>query len=463
MGPASDLAITKTDGSTTYGPGASTTYTITVTNNGPLAAPGARVTDQLPASLTDATWTVAFTGAGSSGAASGTGNIDSRIDLAVGGTAVYTVTASILPSATGDLVNTATVQPSGRTMDAIQGNNTATDVDARATYTITASAGSHGKISPNGGVNVPHGADQTFAVTPDAHCHLQSLLVDGAPATLTGGGYTFSNVTANHTISATFALDEYTITASAGPHGQISPSGAVSVAHGADQIFPVAPDAHYHLASLLVDGVPATLTGGTYTFTNVIAEHTIKATFAADSYVITASVTGNHGAVSPVGAQSVPWGATPTFAFMVDRGYHVAEVRLDGVPISLTIPNAYTFAPVAADHTLSVTFAADAPVPGGLTTKAPSPATVKKGKTATLKYRVIQAVVSGRADVTIAITSKSGRVVKTLKRSGVTLNALHTAKFVCRLKKDVYSFTVFAVTTDGASSIKNGSNRLIVR
>ena len=48
--------------------------------------------------------------------------------------------------------------------------------------------------------------------------------------------YTFSNVTAAHTISATFKVKTYTITASAGTGGTISSvSGSVSVNHGANQ------------------------------------------------------------------------------------------------------------------------------------------------------------------------------------------------------------------------------------
>ena len=60
---------------------------------------------------------------------------------------------------------------------------------------------------------------------------------------------------ANHTIAASFAIDTYTITASAGAGGSISPSGAVAVNCGADQAFTITPDACYHIADVLVDGV----------------------------------------------------------------------------------------------------------------------------------------------------------------------------------------------------------------
>ena len=59
-----DLAITKTDGQTTYVPGAPISYTITVTNAGPSTATGFGITDAVPASITGVTVTCAVTGSG---------------------------------------------------------------------------------------------------------------------------------------------------------------------------------------------------------------------------------------------------------------------------------------------------------------------------------------------------------------------------------------------------------------
>ena len=71
-------------------------------------------------------------------------------------------------------------------------------------HTITATAGANGTIAPNGEVKVEDGANQTFTVTADDGYTLDTLTVDGAAASLTNGTYTFNNVTADHTISATF-------------------------------------------------------------------------------------------------------------------------------------------------------------------------------------------------------------------------------------------------------------------
>jgi len=70
------------------------------------------------------------------------------------------------------------------------------------------------------------------------------------------------------------------ITASAGPGGSISPSGPALAAYGGNRTFTVTPNPDFVIASVTVDGVNrGAITA--YTFSNVIADHTIAAQFAA--------------------------------------------------------------------------------------------------------------------------------------------------------------------------------------
>jgi hypothetical protein len=71
----------------------------------------------------------------------------------------------------------------------------------------------------------------------------------------------------------------YTITASAGAGGTITPSGAVSVGAGGSQAFTIAPSGGYVIADVLVDGGSVGAVAS-YTFTNVAASHTIAASFS---------------------------------------------------------------------------------------------------------------------------------------------------------------------------------------
>ena len=74
-------------------------------------------------------------------------------------------------------------------------------------------------------------------------------------------------------------LGSITITASAGPHGSISPSGNVTVNQGLDKLFTISPNAGYQIADVLVDGSSVGAVSS-YTFTNVSQAYTISATFS---------------------------------------------------------------------------------------------------------------------------------------------------------------------------------------
>ncbi len=75
-----------------------------------------------------------------------------------------------------------------------------------------------------------------------------------------------------------FMSDVFTITASAGPNGSINPSGNVYLMQGENQIFTMIPDQGYQISDVLIDGISAGAVES-YTFTNVIANHTIYASF----------------------------------------------------------------------------------------------------------------------------------------------------------------------------------------
>lgn len=70
-------------------------------------------------------------------------------------------------------------------------------------FTIEASTGENGSISPSGSVAVVKDTDQTFTITPNSGYHIADVKVDGASVGAVDT-YTFHDVTANHTISATF-------------------------------------------------------------------------------------------------------------------------------------------------------------------------------------------------------------------------------------------------------------------
>ncbi len=226
-------------------------------------------------------------------------------------------------------------------------------------YTITATAGMNGSISPSGPVKVPDGAAQSFSISPASGYQVADVVVDGR-STGAVTTYTFSNVTADHAISASFAVNPattYTITATAGANGSISPSGPVKVPDGASQSFTIAPASGYHVADVVVDGHSAGAVT-TYTFSNVTADHAITAIFAVNpvtTYTITASVTDGNGTITPSGTVIVNQGADKSFTIKPYTGYSVSTVIVDGIFVGAVA--SYKFENVTADHTISASFA----------------------------------------------------------------------------------------------------------
>jgi uncharacterized protein YjdB len=148
-----------------------------------------------------------------------------------GNTAVATINSST-GLATSLTAGTTTITA---TSGAVSGNTILTVTAPVVTFTLTASAGSNGVISPTGVTTVNSGANQTFTITPNAGYHVAGVLVDGASVGAVTS-YTFTNVLANHTISASFAITPVFSSI------QVVPTGPSAIVGGTQQFTATALD-----------------------------------------------------------------------------------------------------------------------------------------------------------------------------------------------------------------------------
>lgn len=231
---------------------------------------------------------------------------------------------------------------------------TTLDVIDAETHEIVASAGVNGRIEPAGEIQVLPGNNQTFAMIPDAGYKVADVLVDDVSVGSVES-YTFENVTARHTIHVTFVGSTYTIVASADAHGQIEPTGVVSVNPGESRTFTITADQGYHIADVVVDGASVGNVSS-YTFENIAAHHTIHARFESDqidTHIIT-STAGDNGSIQPSGDVAVIDGADQSFTITPDMGYHVADVLVDGTSVGSV--TSYTFTNIISDHSIHAVF-----------------------------------------------------------------------------------------------------------
>jgi len=222
------------------------------------------------------------------------------------------------------------------------------------TYTVTASAGSGGSISPSGEASVSEGDSIQYAIDPASGYHIDNVLVDGVSIGDVSE-YIFIDVTANHAIEATFAINKYTITATAGAGGGISPSGTGSFVHGVSPTYTITPSEGYHIADVIVDDVSVGALAE-YTFAPLTAPHSIEVVFAINTYIIMSSAS-QGGTISPSGDVSVEHGQSPSFTITPEQGYDISDLVVDGT--SVGPQSSYVFQNVTEGHTIAAAFASN--------------------------------------------------------------------------------------------------------
>ncbi len=229
-------------------------------------------------------------------------------------------------------------------------------------YTISASAGTGGSISPSGGVSVSSGSSKSFTITPASGYTISNVTVDGQSVGAVNS-YTFSNVTANHTIAATFAQSSsgtttYTLTTATAGTGSgtitSNPSGTV-LASGTAVTITAAPDSNSVFAGWGGDcafaGTSTTCRGTMTRNINVTATFNAKTT--TSSHTISAYA-GYGGTVSPSGSVSVASGSSKAFTITPKTGFSIRYVLVDGVNVGAV--SSYTFSNVTANHTIRAYF-----------------------------------------------------------------------------------------------------------
>lgn len=163
-----------------------------------------------------------------------------------------------------------------------------------------------------GPATVNHGSSATFQIVPATGYHVVDVLVDGVSVGAVTD-YTLSNVSGDHTLSATFAINTYTITATANNGGSISPIGTTTLNFGASQAYTIAPDPGFVLVDVRIDQtsigrtydpvlgyvfnnltVVQTTSGKeyTYTFSSLVSAHAINALFGPDGVIDPANTSG---------------------------------------------------------------------------------------------------------------------------------------------------------------------------
>jgi len=214
------------------------------------------------------------------------------------------------------------------------------------THTLTYVAEANGSIDGTSPQTVSYGDSGTaVSAVPDTGYSF-SQWSDGS----TANPRTDVDVTADVSVSATFAINTYMLTYAAGTGGSISGLTPQTIEYGADGN-PVAavPDAGHHFAHWS-DGS----TSNPRTDVDVTADIDVTAVFALDTFAVTATA-GANGSITPT-AQSVDYGSSAVFNVLPDAGY-TAILSGDTCTAAQTGVSSWASSPITADCAISATFA----------------------------------------------------------------------------------------------------------
>lgn len=316
------------------------------------------------------------------------------------------------------------------------------------TFTITATAGTGGTISPSGSVVVDSASAKIFTITPNSGYEISDVKVNGTSVGA-NSSYTFSSVSTNQTIAATFSKVQYTINATAGTGGTISPSGNVSVDHGSNQSFSISANSGYKIDSVIVDGINKGSVSS-WTFNSVTAPRTIRAVFR-QLFTISAS-SNSGGSISPAGDVTIAKGASQSYSITPNTGYNIESVTVDGSNKGAI--SSYSFSNVTADHTIVAafksvpTYTISTSVESGASISPSGTVVVTEGDSRTFDISVSQ----GYAIASVTVDGTDLGVVTSYTFTNVTSN--HSISVSTRV---VPTYKITATAGTGGSISPSGS------
>ena len=339
-----------------------------------------------------------------------------------GGSVTFTAAANTGYTVDSWQLDGTTIQTGGTqyTLKSITANHAVKVIFKAFTYTLTPTAGANGTITPNSPQTVSYGGSVTFTATANTGYTVDSWQLDSAIVQTGGTQYAVKNVTASHAVKVTFkALGPYVITPTAGTNGAISPSTPQTVNFGSSVTFTAAANTGYTVDSWQLDSAIVQTGGTQYALNTVTANHTVKVTFKAQTFVMTPTA-GINGTISPNTPQRVSYGGSITFTATPATGFQVANWAYDGSTLYVggqPANGAYTgltctVKSIAANHAVTVSFRALGPFT--VTPSSGSNGTIAPSTTQTVSYG---------GSVTFTATANAGYTVDVWMLDGVAAQA----------------------------------------
>ncbi len=345
----------------------------------------------------------------------------------------YHISAIVINDATVDL--TGVTDTYTLTLENVAANYVINAIFEINTYNMLSEASLGGTITPEGLQVVNHGTDLTYEIVADEGRYISSITIDGETTEYTQADNVtnyiqlFTSINADHSVSATFAVKHFTITAEVNEeanHGTIDGASSFSgeFSYGSNQTFNFIPVENYQVSDVVVDGQSVGAVAS-YEFVNINADHNVVVSFAPVQYTLTATSNVPACTITPA-TTTVQAGSNVNYTLTVATGYHLLNVIANGEEVSVS-GNAFTIANVQEDYEIFANFA---PNNVTVTVAQPAHATITPG-TMTYAYG---------ATPTYVIVPEAGYDVTAVHAGNALVNVTYN--------NGIGSFTLNPVTAD---------------
>lgn len=294
----------------------------------------------------------------------------------------YHISAIVINDAEIDL--TGITDTYTQTLENVAANYVINAIFEINTYNMVSEASLGGTITPEGLQVVNHGTDLTYEIVADEGRYISSITIDGITVeytqadNITNLPQQFTSINADHSISVTFAVKHFTITAEVNEeanHGTIDGVSSFSgeFSYGSNQTLNFIPEENYQVSDVVVDGQSVGAVAS-YEFVNITAEHNVVVSFAPVQYTLTATSNVPACTITPA-TTTVQAGSNVNYTLTVATGYHLLNVIANGEEVSVS-GNAFTIANVQEDYEIFANFA---PNYVTVTVEQPAHATITPG------------------------------------------------------------------------------------
>jgi len=290
----------------------------------------------------------------------GNGNIAPSGEILVfkGDNKTFIITADSDSSISDVVVNgTSQGKVNTYTFSNIASNNTIEAIFEKNKFNIIV-IGDEDIISPYTNQEVEYGDSISFTIINDAGYTITKLLIDGENylnEDVLKNGYTFVNVTDNHTIEIDYIVNSYDLTYDLNYNGSSAITKEYEYKASIDTYNPTRNG--YNFLGWYLD---KNCTNPFTSTTMPSSDLTIYANWEIIYYSISATHTTN-GSISPSGITTTTYNNPITYNFIPNEGYHICSISIDGEKLTgQDLDNAinfgYTFENILSDHTIHVDF-----------------------------------------------------------------------------------------------------------